>query len=432
MKSILLFLFGCVTFPLFGQKYYSKHFDFNNNNQEEIRDFIIKNDTLIIRGTVFDCPDPEKSCTYLGKYSILSNLFLQNLFLDEIQSGLSILTDNNNYFLSSEERVFNQSVTLNKTDNDLNFLEKKELSLQDTRYYEYFITKSIRFGNKLIIGAHVPDSLDKYLDSGVWKEKQKAVLFVTDFDLNMDTAIVFSPPFGTRMRIESYAIGPDSNLYIAFHHRRFIIPTSTDTEHVRMILGFDKDFNQIFSWTGPPNNLDITNSNILIDKDSIIYINYFLNYRSYLYALNPDGSKKWECPFDSVLGQNSYSGFNLSLAKNGDIIGSAKIQSAEFGIGSTGYLFRVSPSGTMKWNKVFRVNQGIDTNPNWTPYGHLAYFNKVAELDNEDIIAGGTIVYFRGNDHPLGAYNSDLWIVRTDSNGCIWKDCPYIQDINGS
>jgi Secretion system C-terminal sorting domain len=427
MKIVFFCIIICLSPQLNGQQYYSKTFSFFNVNQEEIRDFTLTNDTLVFRGSVFDCADPEKSCTFLGNYSISSDSVLNVSLLNEPQSGLTLISYADDYFLSSEERVFNQSITINRVGKNFDFKNSKDLKLPDTRYFSYTIKKSNQFGNRFVIGGQVLDSLDNLFFSGEWVYKEKATLFVVDSNFNIDTVLLISPFSGRSIKIEDMEVGPDSVLYISFFHEHY---TGTYFEYIKVIYGFDKDFNQVFYWKGPDaENKFVGKSSILIGLDSTIYINYNYNYRTYLFALNQDGTKKWECPFDSTFIQGGFYGIDLSFAENGDIIGSGQIQSAFYDIGSTGFIFRIATNGVMKWNKVIRLNKGIDTYSNMKAFGHVGGFSKITELENKDIVVGGAINMFQGADNPLGSYRRDSWVVRTDSNGCIWKDCPYIQDL---
>jgi hypothetical protein len=74
------------------------------------------------------------------------------------------------------------------------------------------------------------------------------------------------------------------------------------------------------------------------------------------------------------------------------------------------------------------VNQNFDpTLPEDFPY--LAGFNDLVELPDGDLLAAGYVRKYMGGTSPANPYNFDLWIVRTSSEGCLWDNCGYIQDI---
>ena len=76
----------------------------------------------------------------------------------------------------------------------------------------------------------------------------------------------------------------------------------------------------------------------------------------------------------------------------------------------------MSPQGELKWER--RI---IDSRFLEIPFG--AYFNGGLELDNGDLVFTGVVQ----DTMPAGSSpvinNSDVWVVRTDSMGCLIPGC---------
>ena len=116
------------------------------------------------------------------------------------------------------------------------------------------------------------------------------------------------------------------------------------------------------------------------------------------------------------------------MTENGDILGVGVISSAIDELGESGFLFRAASNGTLRWKRAIRINKGLDfTLPPEFPF--RSGLEDVQEVENGDLIATGYVRKYVGHDHPDGPYNFDIWMLRTNGEGCIWKDCPYIQDI---
>lgn len=225
----------------------------------------------------------------------------------------------------------------------------------------------------------------------------------------------------------SYVV--DSNLYISFYERYLKSGPSQDYLEMRKVLyGFDKDYNIIFNWIGPDFETQESLSYLTISQDTTIYINFKRIYQTSLAALRPDGSTKWECLIDSTILLNLYNIRKIILADNGDIIGTGVISSVIDELGESGFLFRIDSPGNLKWKRAIRVNKGFDlTVPEIFPY--QTGLEDLIELPGGDLLATGYVRRFLDEDPPDGPYNFDIWMVRTNAEGCLWEDCPYIQDI---
>jgi hypothetical protein len=426
MRNFLLIISILVYNPLFSQIWYSKTWDASKNGaQEEIKALKLVNDTVIFRCNS-SVPNPDNFCTILGKYSVAKDSLIELKQFQNIQAGLSFMSSDENILISSQEATFNEMISVSLVDKQLDFVKTMNLKHPDSRFYSYTIKKAIEFGDKFIVGGQALDSLDKFQTTQGFYDKEKALLFIIDKDLNTDTLLTISPDTGQKMVIEDIATDKDSILYISFLHKYY---TGTYYEIRKEIFGFNKQFQKIFEWIGPDLTYNASLATLIVGADGTLYVSYFKGYHNYIFALNSDASTKWECQLDSSLIQSSINCTDLIMGQNGDIIGTGAIAEALYNVGDTGYLFRISPSGQKKWVRVIRLNQYFTPIPNYKNYGYIASFNSLVELNNGDLFLGGFANIYRGIDHPLGAFDKDLWVARTDSNGCLWKNCPYIQDV---
>ncbi|MFN0035181.1 MAG: T9SS type A sorting domain-containing protein [Saprospiraceae bacterium] len=264
---------------------------------------------------------------------------------------------------------------------------------------------------------------------GWYNYQESAVFFVLDENLQTDTILILPPSSGAYLKIEDMAVGPDSILYVSFLEKYLKTGVPFPYLEIRKVLyGFDKNYNIVSQWVGPDLDMQESWACLAVGSDTTIYINHKHDYRTYLMAMKPDHSVKWECLLDSTIGWNLYHIRRLVIAENGDILGTGIISSAEHELGESGFLFRISPQGELKWKRAIRVNKGFDlTVPEIYPY--QTGLEDLAELPNGDLIAVGYVRKYVGNTLPDGPYNFDIWIVRTSSEGCLWEDCPYIQDV---
>ncbi len=386
-------------------------------------------DSIWIRANTL-CSTGDKLCSLIGRYSLTQNEFADIKHFDEIQGGRSLLVFPDKLFLSSEESTLNNNISLSQVKkSNLDFINTIDLKIADSRYFSYTIKKSIIYQDRFVVGAQALDSM-KYINYQGWYNYQEnAVFFVLNSELQLDTILIIPPSSGAFLKIEDLAVGPDSILYISFYEKYLKAGSSQDYLEIRKVIyGFNKTYNLVFQWIGPDFDNQESLSCLAISTDTTIYMNYNHDYRTYLMALKPDGSLKWECLLDSTIGWNLYSIRSIIIAENGDIVGTGVISSVVDELGESGFLFRVDNKGNLLWKRAIRVNKGFDkTVPEIFPF--QTGLEDLLELPNGDLIATGYVRKYVGDNIPDGPYDFDIWMVRTSAEGCLWDDCPYIQDI---
>jgi len=121
--------------------------------------------------------------------------------------------------------------------------------------------------------------------------------------------------------------------------------------------------------------------------------------------------------------------YKLNRANNGDIIGMGQIylppgpeEWLEEADGA-GFIFRMSPGGELKWKRYI-----LDTK---SPLADIALFLNSSELPNGDLIFTGLYQDTFPNHDPY-INNPNIWLVRTDSMGCLTPGCGDLQIVTDS
>jgi Secretion system C-terminal sorting domain len=158
------------------------------------------------------------------------------------------------------------------------------------------------------------------------------------------------------------------------------------------------------------------NSYIIWQKDYWASWDTF-EYPPVLIKIDKNGEKIWEYSFYSKLGLYLNSIF---IAKNGDIIGCGvdddMIDNTPSYGNSGGWIFRMSAEGVLKWRRSI-------ADPN-IPNINAERLINGAELPNGDLVFCGDVGYLQP---PFSTGASDIWVIRTDSMGCLNPNCGDIQ-----
>ena len=425
MRILFFILALCYSSLSMAQKYYIKTFDPFNLEHEVIRDMTLQGNDIVFRANR-DAKGEADITTTMGRYSITKDSMLNVEKLENVMSGFSLLEFGNDYLLASYGDENLKNISLSLVGSDFKLKKTIDFSLKPkSRYFNYAIREAIKFGDKSVLTAVVADTLNQYKWNGQMQCRDYLAIFVVNNQLNLDTSFVITPNSNSYwMRMNGVGVSGDSILYVS------IYDCGPGFER-RAIYGYNKQLKKVFSWIGPDvDSPGAARSSLIIDKDNTVYTAYRpYDYRTYLYAIDSKGKKKWECPFDSAMIKGPWNSFNLMIAKDGNILGSALRSSAMNDLGECAYIFKISTEGKMLWQKILRINKGFNTYPGGPNFGLAVLPLKIIELPNNDIIIGGRYSNFLGKNSSSGSSNDDLFIARLDSTGCLWKNCPYIQDV---
>jgi hypothetical protein len=119
----------------------------------------------------------------------------------------------------------------------------------------------------------------------------------------------------------------------------------------------------------------------------------------------------------------------LNRAKNGDIIGVGHMYQPAIpeewaehqGWNHSGFVFRMSPTGELKWKRYI-----LDAKSPLADFGH---FLDSEELPNGDLLFTGAYYDTFPNADPF-INDINIWLVRTDSMGCLTPGCGELQIVN--
>jgi len=145
--------------------------------------------------------------------------------------------------------------------------------------------------------------------------------------------------------VSSPAIGSDGTIYVGSNDFKFyaINPDGSKKWAFEAAAG-------IPSWDISGNGV---RSSPTIGNDGTIYVG---SDDSYLYAINADGSKKWA--FETNLDGRQGPDFGLDRVRSSPVIGS----DGTIYVGSGDYnLYAINPDGSKKWN--FKTGDGVDSSP---------------------------------------------------------------------
>ncbi|MBX2892695.1 MAG: T9SS type A sorting domain-containing protein [Saprospiraceae bacterium] len=431
MKKIIFILlaFQCATVS--GQNWYSKIIDPFGGKHELADAMILAGDTLLIRARTIGNTDSFLYSSVL-KYDINSDVIIESKYFEEVESGANFIYSKPiRLLLSSQDVPDLKNITVNVI-NKLSLQHDSSISLTipDNRYYSHTIKKAIKFGDKFFMGGQALDNQIFIPYTGWYKDQENAVFFVLNDDLQTDTVLIIPPTSGAFLKIEDLAVGSDSILYVSFLEKYLVsnVPFPyLEDRHV--IYGFDKGYQKVFEWFGPDFSGDDTRSCLAVAADSTLYHVYQSDYSHvHVVARRPAGQVIWDMKIDSTIGQRLYHISKLMVAQNGDLVVAGAISAVGDKLGLSGFIARISPQGVLKWKRAFRVNQNFDpTLPEDFPY--QAGFKDLAELPGGDLLAAGYVRKYVGGAPPANPFNFDIWLVRTSSEGCLWDDCGYIQDI---
>lgn len=106
----------------------------------------------------------------------------------------------------------------------------------------------------------------------------------------------------------------------------------------------------------------------------------------------------------------------LATAPNGDLLGGGYGWLGEDSVFGEwgGWLFRMSPAGELRWERNYLTRIGPNQEEN--PFTSLV--NVVGTSD------GGVLAIGRADNLlPTGEYETDMWVLKLDSLGCLQPDC---------
>ena len=165
--------------------------------------------------------------------------------------------------------------------------------------------------------------------------------------------------------------------------------------------------------------ITLANGNALV-ASSWGYASGFGAMRPYLAEFDSaDGSLIWERQYDDA-------SFNTTIfsvkevSPGGDLIGTGQIY---VDVPARGFLLRTTNLGDSLWLRYFEYSDSIVNR------GRGWLFDVLPTVDG-GFIAVGTALGLSNDPNDPPAYSQDLWVIKTDSLGCLVPGCDLITGLN--
>ena len=413
MKKInqiyLLIFLHCFSFTKIDcQLYFSKIVNPDFSTSSLVSDTKVSNDTIMIFTDHF-CDTDSALCSSVRYMNDSGNLF-EEILIDSFNMGNREVAhvNSNNIILSGHELFWPGDklsfLIISKTLQDVqrksftpfpyHILVNKGLLFWKNNYYAY---GDMQINSQSPVKGFII-KLDKNLEK-----------IIDSFIYELDDA---------ESRVDDLQITPDNNLSFISKGRR---------------IGGTKSYYRIYKIDslGTILNTFVHESGVNIDIDGILQITannehiYLSKSEDYSFATDinsingEDYSHNWSVnlPFNFYSPLRTYEINDLALTKDDRIIGCGIVeQEDEEGIFySTGLIFKISKEGIVEWQRNINLLNPFYTMGNNDKYRTSSLLT-IRELDNGDILSIGYVIERDSFGLNQGF---DLWIVKTDSEGCI-------------
>lgn len=408
-KSILTISVVLISSNLFGQNYFSRHFDFEGDN--DIAWNITKvGDRYVVYSANF-CHQNTVGCT--GLLCFNKNLdLIWRIQLDSVGPLFeeSVTTDNQFIYLCvTPEYNPNYVMRLYKIDINGNLVQMKELG----PYNKVISPFVMNYHNDLL-----------YMNVLFWHDRRVKGYDSTEIwymDKNFEVVHKFTDTDKNKYEdLTGYRSTADGNFIAS---KTFY---GSDGIVRGMVKKFDPSGKNIqkfyLPWTHNGyytlglEHVKPTRDNGWVglwhQEIEVLYSDTF-PMQPMVYKMDSLGNVEWVHTFYSKHPKRIT---NLFEATNGDIIlvGEKESSGRVNKYVLSGWVVRIASDGKILWEKSY--NDTISDNG-------FSHFYDGLELDNGDLVFCGSIVPKR----EFGIFNTDNWLVHTDRNGCILPSCDSFQ-----
>jgi len=411
-KSIFLLASYLILIPISGQNY-NKLIDLEFDNQHVPKQVIEDSDGNLLFFLDHICEN-QYNCFSVNKVDV-NDGSLNTIYLDQNQ----IHTGNNSPYLIEEDRIIVvghrsnvgfDRLLIYEFDTQFNLINTHSFFENDN--FSYFIDSIIKLGTS-------------YYVLGEGKELDIEIPYVhlikfdsTFSNINGKWRYTFGDKrtHGARLKI-----APDKKLLFYAESDQFE-SNETDSLH---IIKIDTLGNLIHNYSFEKNTgMNALNYLVLENGDYITQGNERGPIGEIYRIDHLNGEAKWQylLPRDSILWNVPYQIQNYSLLNNGDILAFGRelnVFDENQGLGSAGFLIRLSQDGELIWLKRYLVENIF--HPKEQGLYHWSTITNAHESSNGDIIFIGESVEKRT---PIENSNFQyLWYSRIDKNGCYNDNC---------
>jgi len=425
--SILAFFIFFNFLTLFSQSYFSKSYDLFNHQWEQTRNIGFINNSIYISGLKNNINDAYQ---IVSKFDLDGNLLFSKKHLSSYPCIGALFEKDFFYFGGTKFPEYKKWV-IYKTNAEGDSILQNEYEIPGERWDYYSVAKFVSNGNQYIMGRNVIDLQDSIYYIGKWRLKSKALLARVNKDLSLDTFTIIEPEF-IYLNLLDLKVDNDSNIYVSYVFDRLYNNNGNFYDMTLLAVNiYDKDKNL-------KSHKEIA---FTMDVDGILNIQ---KDKSYIYAYSTPsldtfvasvskydsiGNKLWEYRFPTNYEKVFY--FEaLETTTDGGIVGCGSIgKNLVDSIESTGFIFKIDANGNKLWDRIIAVRGKNLDYPKYAAY-LAGRFSDIKELPNGDLIIGGNLRnnYFDTIKNKLD-HQDDIWIVKTDRDGCLEPNCGSLQQI---
>jgi hypothetical protein len=422
MKHALLFFTFALLANLPAQaQYFSKVIDIEELSNTGWQLFL-EGETLVLLSATICERNPNRSCAVLVRTDLQGEVLHYNKiehYRAPTQNSL-IKGDSTDFYLALQPSPLGQSnATIVRLDSSLSVQESWDIGEDDEMARIFSIQPYLDgFVAAIYIQDGWPDDAIwiKFLDGDMatkrdiyyWRlDSGYGLVAAHDLRVTTEGDLVGSTNSGSLLQMEAYITKFDSLGQVKWQ-AVYPQPPNTTLPNPLVRIALLQDGNVAANWITYHVSPDIW-----IGRSPVT-----------IFGLSGvDGSELWSFPFlyhatsDPILQ-------TLRTADNGDIIGMGAIERPtgwEAGgvpqYGYVGWAFRLSPQGQLKWQRFIYDDRSPFT---WQ------FLYDFRELPNGDIVFIGDYDGTLPGQGPPEV-NPSIWLVRTDSTGCLVPDCSDLQ-----
>lgn len=393
------------------QNYFSKNIDLDNDNDSGLRIFEIPDGLLILVGAY--CHSSQSQCTKLFKADTNGNIIWRKNWLDFKPPNLNaiLLEDTSILLLSRSVAPLPNRIRVTRLNLEGEVLE--EWAFGEDLEYEIpfgitpFGSGYVVFGALLPPGQAPSTGFQLYFNQQF--ELQNSLFFEENGPLGIVAETDFIPTQGNRLlganvtgfvgEVEGILTMLDSSGQVVWQRG---LPIVDPENNILSVLELDNG-NLAAGWFYELEMVEYP----LSDMGTVIY------------GLSPEGDSLW-AHYYLTFETDVKLVYELDKAANGDIIGSGfawkKIE-ASLPPAFIGWIFRMSPQGEPIWDRYIYDARSPKRD---------AWLQSATELSNGDLVFTGSYADTLTVDGNV-VRNTDVWLVRVDSNGCLTPGCADLQ-----
>lgn len=425
MKNILAIpIILILPFLCLSQNYFSYQYDINNDAEAGLWISKIGNETAILVGA--KCNNNTTNCIEVLRLDENGDL-VWGLLLDtmDVVTLNSFVTTEESFYiagvLSGQSRIGITVMQFNWDGELVNHIDlSDEFPVSTVNSLTMLDSSLLLTFNKRGDGEHLGITPDT------------TYYYYMDQDLNhqrhfTNTSGEYRFEVGTRLKKAADGSG--------YYGLRWASHTTWPRPYYCDVIKFDSLGNEIWTYAAEYSTATRTPDFVVTPDGGVVLSWHTVDWEtvepidpepSKIIKINTDGEIEWEFTFRSL-----YYKFvvTIFLAQNGDIIGVGAedlddLELIEGGAYGAGWIFRMSPTGEILWERNIVDARFLNTIPYMALYHGL-------ELDNGDLMFTGVIQ----DTFPSGSLfinNPNTWLVRTDSMGCIHPDCDRLEVITAT